>query len=120
LWQDGVPHTSRTVFKETTSSVISDKCEGPQRYKRWLTDLKSLGLTNAASHLQKVEEEAFTYLITYFKEPFAYIDTFPLEREMRELNRRTDIGARWSPKDLENVLKIMFHQRLNEVSTGVT
>lgn len=116
LWQDGVPHTSRTVFKETTSSIISDKREGPQRYKRWQTNLKSLGLTNAASHLQNAEEEAFTYL----KEPFAYIDTSPLEREMRELNRRADIGARWSPKGLENVLKIMFHQRLNEVSTGVT
>jgi hypothetical protein len=66
--------------------------------------------------LNNAADEAFTYL----KEPFAYIDTSPLEREMRELNRRADIGARWSPKGLENVLKVMFHQRLNETSTGVT
>ena len=39
--------------------------------------------------------------------------TSPLEREMRELNRRADVGARWSPKGIENVLKLLFHKRLN-------
>jgi len=116
LWMDGVPLSIRSAFKETTSDILDDLEDGPQRYNRWQANLKSLGLTNAAGHLQNATEEAFTYL----KEPFAYIDTSPLEREMRELNRRADIGARWSPKGLENVLKVMFHQRLNEASTGVT
>lgn len=76
--------------------------------------MKSCGMPWVV-HLQiesaeNAEKETFTYL----KEPFAYIDTSPLEREMRELNRRADIGARWSPKGLENVLKLMFHHRLNE------
>lgn len=39
---------------------------------------------------------------------------------MRELNRRADIGARWSPRGLENVLILLFHQRLNEPQTGLT
>jgi hypothetical protein len=39
---------------------------------------------------------------------------------MRELNRRADIGARWSPKGLENVLKVLFHRRLNNKSKGQT
>ena len=116
LWQDGVPLSFRGAFKETTSCILSDQQDGPQRYKRWQLNLESLGLNNAAGHLQNAAEEAFTYL----KEPFAYIDTSPLEREMRELNRRADIGARWSPKGLENVLKVLFHQRLNESSIGVT
>ena len=116
LWQDGVPLSFRGAFKEATSSILSDQENGPQRYKRWQINLESLGLNNAAGHLQNAAEEAFTYL----KEPFAYIDTSPLEREMRELNRRADIGARWSPKGLENVLKVLFYQRLNETSTGVT
>lgn len=116
LWMDGVPHDFRGAFKDTTSNILSDREKGPQRYNRWQTNLKSLGLINAAGHLQNAAEEAFTYL----KEPFAYIDTSPLEREMRELNRRADVGARWTPKGLENVLKVMFHQRLNEASTGVT
>lgn len=38
---------------------------------------------------------------------------------MRELNRRANIGARWSPQGLENVLKLIFHQRLNEPSGGM-
>ncbi len=44
----------------------------------------------------------------------------PVEREMRKLNRRADIGARWSPKGLENVLKLLFHQWLNESPNGIT
>jgi len=116
LWQDGVPHAFRTGFRETTMRILSDQGHGPKRYRRWQANLAALGLATAANHLHNAAEEAFTYL----KEPFAYIDTSPLEREMRELNRRADIGARWSPRGLENVLKLLFHQRLNEPQTGIT
>jgi hypothetical protein len=116
LWQDGVPHSFRASFQETMSRILSDRLQGPQRYRRWQANLAAMGLTTAATHLSNAAKEAFTYL----KEPFAYIDTSPLEREMRELNRRADIGARWSSKGLENVLKLMFHQRLNEPPNGIT
>ncbi len=33
---------------------------------------------------------------------------------MRELNRRGDVGVRWSEKVIEKVLKVLFHYRLNE------
>jgi len=33
---------------------------------------------------------------------------------MRELNRRADVGARWSDRGIENVLTVLFHYRLNE------
>jgi hypothetical protein len=33
---------------------------------------------------------------------------------MRELNRRADVGARWSERGIENILKVLFHYRLNE------
>jgi hypothetical protein len=92
------------------TQIVGDPKQGPQRFQRWKANLAALGLRTAAGHLENAAKETFTYL----KEPFAYIDTSPLEREMRELNRRADIGARWSPKGLENVLKLMFHHRLNE------
>lgn len=116
LWQDGVPHAFRNGFQETTAHILSDQALGPKRYRRWQANLSALGLTTAANHLHNAAAEAFTYL----KEPFAYIDTSPLEREMRELNRRADVGARWSPEGLENVLKLLFHQRLNEPQAGIT
>lgn len=110
LWQDGVPHGFRGQFQDTMTQIIGDQRHGPQRFRRWQTNLAALGLRTAAGHLENAENEAFTYR----KTSFTYIDTSPLEREMRELNRRADIGVRWSPKGLENVLKLMFHQRLNE------
>ncbi|NIP23955.1 MAG: hypothetical protein GWO38_09075 [Phycisphaerae bacterium] len=33
---------------------------------------------------------------------------------MRELNRRADVGVRWSDKGVESVLKLLFYYRLNE------
>jgi|LGOV01.1.fsa_nt_gb hypothetical protein len=114
LWQDGIPPAMRSAFQVATNDILGDRHHGPQRYQRWQTNLTKLGLSLAANHLKYAETEAFTYL----KEPFAYIDTSPLEREMRELNRRADVGARWSPKGLENVLKLLFHQRLNQAPNG--
>lgn len=115
LWQDGVPHALRGHFQEAMTQIVSDPKQGPKRFRRWKSNLTALGLRTAAGHLENAAKETFTYL----KEPFAYIDTSPLEREMRELNRRADIGTRWSPKGLENVLKLMFHHRLNETCGDV-
>lgn len=115
LWQDGVPHEFRSTFQSTLLNIMRDREQGPERYTKWARNLAGCGLSTAAGHMQNAADEAFTYL----KEPgFAYIDTSPLEREMRELNRRADIGARWSPKGVENVLKVLFHQRLNECPEG--
>jgi hypothetical protein len=116
LWQDGVPFAMRGAFQETMSHILGDRHRGPERYQKWQENLAQIGLITTANHLSNAANEAFSYL----KEPFDYIDTSPLEREMRELNRRADIGARWSPQGLENVLKLLFHQRLNEPSKGST
>jgi hypothetical protein len=110
LWQDGVPHAFRGQFQDTMTRIVSDPIQGPQRFRRWQANLAAMGLRTAAGHLKNAAKEAFSYT----KAAFDYIDTSPLEREMRELNRRADIGVRWSSKGLENVLKLMFHQRLNE------
>jgi len=110
LWQDGVPHAFRGQFQEALTQIVSDPKQGQKRFRGWQNNLAALGLRTAAGHLENAAKETFTYV----KEPFAYIDTSPLEREMRELNRRADIGARWSRKGLENVLKLLFHHRLNE------
>lgn len=35
------------------------------------------------------------------------------EREMREINRRTDVGARWSVKGVDNLLRLRHSKRIN-------
>jgi hypothetical protein len=39
--------------------------------------------------------------------------TSPAEREMREINRRTDVGAQWSVSGINNMLKLRHGMRLN-------
>lgn len=117
LWQDHVPYEFRPAFQEGIRSILVDREKGPSRYKRFADNLMNLGLKKTATHLYGASDEAFTYIK---EQGFAYIDTSPLEREMRELNRRADIGARWSPKGLENVLKVLFHKRLNNNLKGQT
>jgi hypothetical protein len=117
LWQDGIPHNFRPPFHEALMDIMSDRENGPQRYLILASNLATCGLKTTAGHLLNAAAEAFTFR----KEPgFSYIDTSPLEREMREINRRTDIGARWSRSGIENVLKVLLHQRLNNNSRGQT
>jgi hypothetical protein len=117
LWQDHVPHESRPAFQDEIRSILADRKKGVSRFKNFADNLAGQGLNKTANHLYGASSEAFTHIK---EQGFAYIDTSPLEREMRELNRRADIGARWSPKGLENVLKVLFHQRLNNKLKGQT
>jgi hypothetical protein len=55
--------------------------------------------------------ETFTYRAG---RSFTYATTTPTEREMQELNRRADVGVRWSETSIENVLKVLFHYRMND------
>ena len=41
------------------------------------------------------------------------VATGPVEREFREINRRTEIGARWSDEDTEGVARLLEEVRLN-------
>jgi len=67
----------------------------------------------AAEH--KTEPPAKEEVFNCRKVPSLYFaTTSPVEREMRELNRRADVGARWSQKGIENLLKILFLKRLNQ------
>lgn len=110
LWQDGVPFDLRGHCQEVLRHILWDKKFGKKRFNHFINDLAALGLEKSATHLRRASNEAFTH---YDKPGFSYSTTTPLEREMRELNRRADVGARWSAKGIENVLKVLFHYRLN-------
>jgi len=111
LRQDGVPFGSRSFYQNSLKRILWDSKNGPEKFKTFVKDLENSGLKQSAKHLSNAQPEAFTWANHL---GFSFTTTAPLEREMRELNRRADVGARWSDKGIENVLKVLFHYRLNE------
>ena len=48
-----------------------------------------------------------------FDEPSCERTTSVIEREMREINRRTDVGVRWSVRGVANLLRLRQARRIN-------
>ena len=111
LRQDGVPFGSRPCYQNSLKRILWHPDNGVEKFKAYIKELKNNGLKQSARHLSNAEHEAFTWANDF---GFTYTTTSPLEREMRELNRRADIGVRWSDKGIESVLKVLFYYRLNE------
>ena len=111
LRQDGVSFGSRPFYQNSLKRILWHPDNGVEKLKAYIKELKNKGLKQSARHLSNAEHEAFTWANEL---GFSYTTTSPLEREMRELNRRADIGVRWSDKGIESVLKVLFYYRLNE------
>ncbi len=112
LWQDEIPHEDRAAYQGRLKDILFGEWNtAPRMLGTFIKDLETAGCTTAAEHLRNARSEAFTYRA---EGNFTYATTTPIEREMRELNRRADVGVRWSEKGVENVLKVLFHYRLNE------
>jgi len=110
LWQDGVAFENRAEYQKQLKQILYDPSQGQGRMKRFIKQVDRKNLKTSSGHLKAAEPEAFMNI----KEPgFTFCTTSPIEREMRELNRRADVGARWSDQGIENVLKVLFDYRLN-------
>lgn len=115
LWQDGVSFEERGYYQDCLRPILWDNESGRKSLDLFVEDMKAFNFPTTAYHLQEARDEAFTWT----QNPgFSYVTTSPLEREMRELNRRADVGTRWSSKGIENVLKLLFHKRLNREQGG--
>jgi hypothetical protein len=115
LRQDGVSFESRPSYQDSLKRILWDSKNGPEKLNAFVKGLESIGLKQSAKHLSNAQAEAFTWVSN---SGFSFTTTSPLEREMRELNRRADVGTRWTDKGIENVLKVLFHYRLNEKSAN--
>jgi len=115
LWQDGLPHQERGAFRAKLCGILygsSYSARGAAiAYGKLISKLRGLGLNSSAGHLMLAKEEIFNYRKDSM---LCFATTSPLEREMRELNRRADVGARWSQQGIENLLKILFLKRFNQ------
>jgi hypothetical protein len=113
LWLDGVawPRRKRYIkelIRILYNSSTTKKME--KRYEKFIKKLKGQKLEKSVTHLQRAQKE----LSTSRRYRFAYHTTSPAEREMREINRRADIGVRWSITGVENLLLVKTWYRLNQ------
>ena len=117
LWQDGIAWKKRAAYQDRLRQILWRPKQRPHQAESTLNtfieSLENSGLTTSAWHLRAAKKEA---LVFHTVKGFSFTTTTPLEREMRELNSRADIGARWSEKGIENVLKVLFHHRLNQTT----
>jgi len=115
LWQDGIAYEDRGIYQSRLKNILFEqRSTAPRMLETFIKDLESAGCTTSAEHIRNARSEAFTYRTD---RNFIYATTTPIEREMRELNRRADVGVRWSERGVENVLKVLFHYRFNEPKT---
>ena len=113
LWLDGLPHQQKEpyvkelidiLFKSRTTQIMKEQ------YQRFLEKLRTNQLLNSFEHLKNAQDE----IATSRDNEFNYHTTSPVEREMREINRRTDIGVRWSIPGIENLLLVKTYIAMNK------
>lgn len=112
LWQDGVPFEARKPYVKELIQILfqSDTVNRMKdHYRHFIDRLRENGLSTSYGHLKKAETE----LTTSREQGFAFHTTTPVEREMREINRRADIGVRWSIPGVENLLLVKTYLMLN-------
>lgn len=87
-------------------------------YAELIDDAEGCGAWAAASHLRAAEGEVFTFLthpdagrLMFGDKGRPELGTGVLERVMREMNRRTDVGVRWSVPGVRAVLMVKLQRK---------
>lgn len=113
LWQDNLPFEARASYVKELISILH---RSPNvkvmkgKYRSFIEKVKTHGLIQSFVHLQNAEPE----IATFREHGIVGYTTSPVEREMREINRRVDIGVRWSVPGVENLLLVKMHMAMND------
>jgi hypothetical protein len=125
LWKDGLNKTQAKIWMGKLGKIVYHPQHRVQRSRTELegliAQLRQEGLSNAAGYLQAAAPYVFTYRQhpdgMFFDErrlePRAISSTSPLERQMREINRRTDVGVRWSVSGVQNLIGLDLVRRFD-------
>ncbi len=87
-------------------------------YADLIDDAEGCGAWAAAAHLRGAEHEALTFLthpaagrLLFGDKGRPELGTGVLERVMREMNRRTDVGVRWSVEGVRAILMVKLGRK---------
>ena len=125
LWRDGLRKQKSDPWLSRLGQLLyhpEDSLEETKgKLKSLIHDLSEQGLTEAATYLAA----AAPYVFTYREDPDGvFVDrasqktsairsTSPVERQMREINRRADVGARWGVSGVKNILALDLVRRFD-------
>jgi len=113
LWQDNLPFEQRAPYVKELIGILHRTPKVKQmkkKYRSFIRKLKVNGLIQSCIHLRNAEPE----IATFKEHGIEGYTTSPVEREMREINRRVDIGVRWSVPGVENLLLVKMHMAMND------
>jgi hypothetical protein len=125
LWEDGLKKRQATAWMQSFQDALHDPLhsvpEAGSLVKALTQQMRRLGLDHSATYLAAAEPYVFTYREQpdgmFFderrQEPMAISATSPVERQMREINRRTDVGARWCISGVTNLVRLDLVRRFD-------
>ncbi len=106
LWRDGVAVKPRRQLSSQLTTILKlEPAPAAAAYQRLL------GRLGACPKARAFLENSAPYVL--YPTPSQERTTALAEREMRELNRRTDVGVRWSLSGVSNLLRLRLAQRHN-------
>ena len=123
-YTDRVSHDLADDFRRQLATLLTnayrdhdlDAAQGA--YADLIEDAEACGARAAAAHLRGASEEVFTFLthpgagrLLFGDKGRPELGTGVLERVMREMNRRTDIGVRWSIAGVRAVLMVKLQRK---------
>lgn len=119
LYQDGWRKKQTRGWQKAVSQVVHHPDLTPKEAVRWMRKIIAQLRRREGEHGAAYLEAALAETFTYRHHPeglfhdrdnaalgHAMIATSPVERQMRELNRRTDIGVRWSIAGVRHLLAL--------------
>mgnify|MGYP006987902894 CR=1 FL=1 len=125
LWRGGLGRSQARIWMKRLGEIICDSDQDVQQAKaelqKLISQLTSESLDSAAAYLS----EAMPYVFTYRErpdgvfwddqqgDPVSISSTGPVERQMREINRRTDVGARWRVSGVERLIALDLVRRFD-------
>jgi len=106
LGKDGLSVEERKPLAGKLSGILArGGAKARQQYRKFTDGLE------AYSRAHTLLTNAEPYIL--YSPPSSERTTSVMEREMREVNRRTDVGARWSIRGISNLLKLRLAKRHN-------
>ena len=119
LYRDGAEGGRAYWEGRLVGELWKPSAKGMAGVDHLIAELDSRGLHSAATYLKNAGKELFT--VTRLKEQgiapeLVMVATSAVEREFREINRRTEVGTRWTDEGVERVARLLEGVRLNGTS----
>lgn len=108
LYLDGVKLAERKPLKEELGKIVWGRTITNRRER--YAELCSRLAMHRKAHTMLVDAQENVL----FDVPSRERTTSVIEREMREINRRGDVGARWSERGIDNLLRLRAAKRINK------